>query len=275
MSFAPVLCLLLGSPEPTWLTDYDPAVERALKEKKDLVILFQENGELEDAMKGTDVRKRLEKFICLKIPVTYKYEGNALLEHEALRDMVGKPGLTIISYHDDKLPTHGYVISAHPFVGSRYRWAPRYGVEEVKLILDLPAFATLSQRSMIYAVSVHPERPQSVYCQLHPAMLQHAQSHSRRQAGAHRLHHANLSAAISIIGSQMGVGLGGASEVVAESGGRVVGGESVLEAAFGSVDGWRGSPGHWSAVSRPHRYYGYDIARGANGTWYATGIFAR
>ncbi len=28
------------------------------------------------------------------------------------------------------------------------------------------------------------------------------------------------------------------------------------------------------AVSRPHRYFGYDLCRGANGTWYATGIFA-
>jgi len=75
--------------------------------------------------------------------------------------------------------------------------------------------------------------------------------------------------------SETGVFLGGASEVVAESWGRVVGGESVLEAAFSCVDAWRGSPGHWGSVSRQHRYYGYDICRGANGTWYACGIFAR
>jgi hypothetical protein len=186
-----------------------------------------------------------------------------------------RAGLAMSRYHATRLASHGYVISAHPLVGSRYRWVPRYGLGEVKLILDLPASATLTQRSMIYAVSVHPERPQSVYSQVHPAFLRHAEAHSRRQAGSQRMHHANLSAAIGWLGSQMGVGLGSASEVVAESWGRVVGGETVLEAAFACINSWRGSPGHWSSVAGRHRYYGYDIARGANGTWYATGIFAR
>jgi hypothetical protein len=71
-----------------------------------------------------------------------------------------------------------------------------------------------------------------------------------------------------------GIAMGSASEVVAESWGLVVGGENVLEAAFSCVDAWRQSSGHWGAVSRPQRYFGYDIARGGNGTWYATGIFA-
>ena len=38
---------------------------------------------------------------------------------------------------------------------------------------------------------------------------------------------------------QVGAGLGGASEVVAESWGRVVGGENVLEAAFSCIDATR------------------------------------
>jgi hypothetical protein len=36
---------------------------------------------------------------------------------------------------------------------------------------------------------------------------------------------------------------------------------------------WRLSSGHWSAVNGRCDYYGYAMRRGANGTWYACGIF--
>ena len=220
------------------------------------------------------MKERLANYIYLKIPAAYEYEGRRLLDYPALREMMGRPGLAVISFSDADLPTHGAVISVHPFVGSRYHWVPRYGVNEVRAILELPPTATLTQRSMIFAIRVHPERPQSVFAQAHPAFLGHAARHSLRQASILRQHHADISAASNQLQNEAGVGIGGASEVVAESWGMVVGGENVLEAAFSCIDAWRHSPGHWGAVSRPHRYFGYDIAKGSNGTWYATGIFA-
>src|SRR5215813_7519655 len=95
MYFTQVLCLCLTSAEPSWATDYDQAVQTARKHKKDLVILFQGNGELEDVMRNGDVRKRLRNFVCLKLPVTHKYNDKPLLEYAALEDMMGKPGLAI------------------------------------------------------------------------------------------------------------------------------------------------------------------------------------
>jgi hypothetical protein len=127
---------------------------------------------------------------------------------------------------------------------------------------------------MLYAVAVHPERPASVRGVWHPAFVRHAQRHSATQAGMQNQHHANLIAVIGMLEQESGVGLSNGSEVVAESWGAFVGGENVLEAAFSCVDAWRHSPGHWGAVSRHHRYFGYDVARGPNGTWYATGIFS-
>src|SRR5262249_24994906 len=161
----------LSAAEADWLTDYDQAVKQAISEKKDLVILFQKDEELEKAMKNAKVKERLARIVCLKLPVDYKRKGEGLLDHSALEGVGGRPGLAIVSYHDKELATHGYVISAHPLARSRYAWAPSYGAEQVKLILDLPRKATLTQRSMIYAVSVHPEQPQSVYSELHPACL--------------------------------------------------------------------------------------------------------
>jgi hypothetical protein len=48
----------------------------------------------------------------------------------------------------------------------------------------------------------------------------------------------------------------------------------LVAAAIDCVHSWRQSSGHWSAVRSRHRFYGYDMKRGSNGIWYATGIFS-
>ena len=267
------LSLVLSAVQPTWQTDYDRATRLAMQQKKDLVIYFRSDDRLDNVVRNPEVQERLERFVCLQLPVNYEYQGQRLLDHSALSEMLGRPGFVVVSYHDDQLPFYQEAVSVHPFVRSHYGWVPEYGVNAVCTILDLPPEATLTQRSMIYAVSVHPERPRSILARLHTAFLDHAQRHSRRQAQMQNQHHADIIAAMNRFQGQVGQSLM-ASEVVAESWGNVVGGENVLEAAFSCVDAWRHSSGHWGAVSRNHAYFGYDIARGANGTWYATGIFA-
>jgi hypothetical protein len=269
-----LLSLALVAAEPTWHDDYDTAARQAIEEKKDLVIHFRADNRLDAVLRHPEVVQRLQKFICLEVTPGYKRHGERLLDHSSLADMMGQPGLVIVSLRDKNSPNYCLPISAHPLVASRYRWVPAYGVEEVKLILDLPPHASLTQRSMIYAVTVHPERPQSVHGECHWSLLAHAERHSKRQAALQNQHHADIIAASHRFRSEAGIpAVGGTSEVVAESWGRFFGGENVLEAAFSCVDAWRQSPGHWGAVARRHRYYGYDIAKGANGTWYATGIF--
>ena len=257
-----------------WHADYAKATDQAMKEKKDLVIYFRDQAELDNVLDHPEVKDKLAKFVCLRIPRDYAVDGKKLLDYPVLTDMRGLPGLAIVSYQNPKLATYATVISVHPHAGSRYAWVPAYGVEQAKITLDLPAHGTLTQRSMIYAVRVHPEVPQSVFCVCHSAFLEHAQSHSQRQAQSQRQHHADLGSASSRLQGQVGAGFSGASEVVAESWGHFVGDENVMEGAFACINAWRQSPGHWGAVSRNHSYYGYDIARGRDGTWYATGIFA-
>jgi hypothetical protein len=268
------LTLVAGAAEPQWHTDYLTAFRQACRQHKDLVIHFEEGDHLGQVFDHSYVEDVLGRYVCLRVPASYEYDGKRLLDYPALADMLGRPGLAVVSCHDPDLPFYQEVVSAHPVVGSRYHWVPGYGVNEVRTILELPPDATLSQRSMIYAIRVHPERPQSVYARGHFAFFAHAQRHSFRQAGMLRQHHADIIGASNRLQGETGDWIGGASEVVAESWGRVVGGENVLEACFSCVDAWRHSPGHWGAVSRAHRYFGYDIAQGANGTWYATGIFA-
>ena len=158
-----LLSLVCATVEPVWHTDYDRAVIHAKKEKKDLVIHFRADATLDDALADETVRERLRNFVCLRLPASFEYDGKRLLDYYALEDMMGKPGLAVVSYRDPALPMHQQVISAHPLVGSRYHWVPGYGPREISMLLDLPATATLSQRSMMYAILVHPERPRSVH----------------------------------------------------------------------------------------------------------------
>ncbi|HEV3003504.1 MAG TPA: hypothetical protein VGX78_03545, partial [Pirellulales bacterium] len=60
-----------------------------------------------------------------------------------------------------------------------------------------------------------------------------------------------------------------AQEVVAESWPH----EELVDAAVDCVDSWRQSSGHWSAVRAHQPRFGYDMQRGGNGIWYATGLF--
>jgi len=269
------LSIALASTGPVWHSDYDRATQEALRARKDLVICFYEGVNIGDPWNDPAVRQRLWNFVCLKLPTDYKYGEQRLLDHSAFREMTGKPGICVVRLADAACPNHQTVISVHPFTASRYRWVPSYGPKEICTILDLPSWCSLTQRSMIYAVKVHPERPQSVECTCHPALMRHAQRHSVVQASMHYQHHANLIAVSAQLQAEAGIAFASASEVVAESWGNWVGGENVLEAAFSCVDAWRQSPGHWGAVSRMHRVFGYDIAKGSNGTWYATGIFGR
>jgi hypothetical protein len=51
--------------------------------------------------------------------------------------------------------------------------------------------------------------------------------------------------------------------------------QDLLDSCVDCVASWRQSSGHWNAVRSPQSAYGYDIRRGPNGIWYATGIFLR
>lgn len=255
--------------EPKWFDDYAQAYRAAEKEKKDLFIYFRGNGRYDECFREATVAKTLAaRFVCLRVPPEYRYRGETLLSWGAFREMQGGAGFAVVQLHDDKIETQGQVISAHPFRRSRYGWVPDYGPQQVNIMLNLPSDLTLSQRSMIFALAVHPERPASIFGRPHRRLLEHARRHSCRQASCGDQHH-------NIGGCEHPEDAGVSGEIVAESWGYRLGeDENVLEASFSCVDSWRHSPGHWGAASRQHRYFGYDIERGCDGRWFATGIFA-
>jgi len=185
-----------------------------------------------------------------------------LMADPALTQMRRGPGVFVIDHAHPEWD--GRVVSILPRTpGKYYRFHPTH----VDALAALPA-GSLTQRSMVLAVRIHPESPQSTIGACDPMLCQEAAAHSGHQAAIRRQGHHGWDARSQRVAGALG-GAGGASEVCAESWEH----QDLLDSCIDCVASWRQSSGHWRSVSNPQAAYGYDIRQGGNGIWYATGIF--
>lgn len=258
-----------------WQTDYGTATELAQTQGKMLFLFFVDPQHAEAAERferevlgEAEIARRLAEWVCLRLPADASIPSDGqpqlLLRHPAFAEMAGQPGLAIIDYVHGDASYYGRVVSAFPFLGGR-----TYTRGEMAVISELPA-GTLTQRTLIYAVRTHPDRPASTSGQFDPFLAHQAESHSLLQALLRRQGHHNWDSRFRLINARLPFGLL-ASEVCAES----WPGQGLLQAALECVRSWRLSSGHWSKVGSPQQVYAYDMKRGNNGIWYATGIFGR
>lgn len=183
-------------------------------------------------------------------------DAATLVTDPGLVEMRGGPGVFVVDHAH--APWRGRIVSILPRTPGRYyRFEPRH-VDE---LVSLPP-GSLTQRSMILAVRIHAERPRSTEGLCDPGLCTAAESHSAHQARIHRQGHHGWEKRSRHLG-------GPAAEVCAESWEH----QDLLDSCVDCVASWRHSTGHWRAVSGTHAAYGYDIRRGSNGIWYATGIF--
>jgi hypothetical protein len=184
-----------------------------------------------------------------------------LIDHAAFAELRGRSGLAIVDFTDEFAPTYGCVVSAYSFSTGPIT------EQRLDVLLNLPP-GTLTQRTLIFAVRAHRDRPASAAGEMHPQLAAEAASHARYQAGLNLQGHHNWNARFHAINAHLPAGHV-ANEVCAES----WPGQTLLEAAEECVDSWRQSGGHWNHVNGRAEFYGYDMQRGTNGVWYATGIF--
>ena len=260
----------LDSAPVVWQTDYQQATRAARHRKKMLFIFFHRPGsdalsrEFEARSLAPAVQGRRDRFVWARLPldtqVSVQGKPVTLIKHAAFGELHGRPGIAIIDYANQGASYYGYVVSCFPF------HRRPYSARGVAHILDLPP-GSLTQRTLIYAVRTHPEAPRSTSGRLHPALRKEAESHSRHQARILLQGHHAWETRFHTINARLGGMV--ANEVVAES----WPGEGLVEAAVGCVHSWRQSSGHWGLVRRYHRCYAFDMKRGRNGIWYATGLF--
>jgi hypothetical protein len=257
-----------------WHADYYAAYSEAAAEKRFLLInvtpttASSAQQSAEQFMTAQPrLRQQLEHVTRLRVPAnaTIDVEGQArrLLSFSAFAELAGGPGFVLIDLRNEGEPYYGHTVSVLPFSsGKYYHWRPDY----LSTILSIPA-GTLTQRTMIWAVRIHPEGPQSTSGVHHETLADGAAQHASYQASVGQQGHQNFETRFHSLSAAAG---GGVSEVCAES----WPGQNMIDSCIDCVDSWRHSSGHWRGVSRRHRAFGYDIRRGRNGIWYGTGIFA-
>jgi hypothetical protein len=187
--------------------------------------------------------------------------GRDLVQTAALKELRRGSGICVIDQRPGRW--QGRVVTVLPRTPGKYY---RFHETDLELLPDLPR-GSLTQRSLILAVRRHPERPQSTCGSCDDMLAEAAAAHSAHQASLRRQGHHGWEQR----SRQLAGGRGGAAEVCAESWPQ----QDLLDSCVDCVACWRQSAGHWQAVSSPQAAYGYDIRRGGNGIWYATGIFIR
>ncbi len=261
-----------STPQPTFLTDYHDAVAQAKEEQKMLFVWFLSPRDVENGTKymnslfvKKEIAAKLPSYVLVQVPTDYTIKCNGkeskLLQHGCFAEMHGTQGVAIIDYAHPKASYCGHVVSVYPF---NRRWITQ---QHLAALLNLPE-GTLTQRTLTWAIRTHPEAPASAHSTPSPFLFTSAESHSNHQANIGVQGHHNWESRFHTISGAVG---GSASEVVAES----WGGQNLIEAAEECVHSWRQSPGHWNGVRSRHAVFGYDMKRGRNGIWYATGIFGR
>jgi hypothetical protein len=276
-SAVPAAAAPATSPEVSpWVADYSTAYNRAVAEKK-MVFLWFVNDKPTDCdftfwrnvLCNAEIHKKLSaKYVCVQVNLSTKLnfgQGEFTIgSHPSFAHMLHQAGIAVVDLTDSSSPHYGKVVSAFPSGCGR-----PLDLHKTHVVLDLPS-GSLTQRTLIYAVRMHPEGPRSTQGTCCPMLASEAMNHSNYQASIRLQGHHRWEQRFHSISARLGGGLH-AQEVCAES----WPGQNLVEAAEELVHSWRQSSGHWSAVSASQVRYGYDMKLGSNGVWYGTGIFGQ
>ena len=271
-----------------WETDYTYAMATAKSASRSLLIYLcaDDETEIPEALAALPVvsacqkfdtvilddcfvRSELCRYVLLKLPMDAKVTDQEGMEMSiyslpGFEHMLGHPGLVVIDFERrdsrDK-PYYGGVVGILPFMRGMCPTAT-----QTETFLGLPP-GTLTQRTLTYAVRIHPDQPLSSDGEPIPAVVRVATEHALYQAERGVLGHQNFGARSARVKEVLGGGM--PAEICAQS----QSGIGLFDGAIGCMRAWRYSSAHWSIAKRSHRYYGYDMVRGKNGAWYAVGFF--
>jgi len=215
------------------------------------------------------VRSGLAQYVLLKLPmdaVVFNEADEGDMEQSiyslpGFEHMLDHPGLVVMDFARRDTPYYGEVVGILPFFRGDCPTA-----KQSATFLNLPP-GTLTQRTLTYAVRIHPDRPLSSDGEPLPIVVQEATGHALYQAERGVLGHQNFGVRSNRVREVLGSG--SPSEICAQG----QSGLSLFEGALACMRLWRYSSAHWGIARRYHTYYGYDMERGKNGAWYGVGFF--
>lgn len=113
-----------------------------------------------------------DRHVLCRLPV-----GDRVASHESVRDMGGS-GVFIVDLAN--AAHYRQVVSILP--------AKHCSFENIAALLALQS-GTLTQRTLVWAVRMHPDKPQSTNGAPGTELMAHAERHSQAQADANRMYH--------------------------------------------------------------------------------------
>ena len=214
----------------------------------------------------TFVRAGLDWFVPLKLPMDALITDEDGIEQSiytlpGFEHMLGYPGLVVMDFARRDMPYYGEVVGILPFLHGD---SPN--AKQTDVFLNLPP-GTLTQRTLTYAVRIHPDKPLSSDGIPAPIVVQLSTEHAVFQAERGILGHHNFGVRSYQAKAVLGGGM--PSEICAQS----RPGLGLFEGAISCMRAWRNSSAHWVIARKYHTYYGYDMTLGRNGAWYAVGFF--
>ncbi len=249
--------------------EYTDAIEIAKKKSAMLLVSIRtedtnaDDDEVTQQLKKSSVRMLFAKSASPWVfcQLDFNEHTVSLIQSDFLKELCGGPGVFVIDYAHESLK--GQLVSILPRRNGKYY---QFAQQDLSLLAGLPT-GSLTQRSMILAVRRHADAPKSTNGNCDLMLCEEAAAHSARQAKLQKQGHHGWELRSRKISNNRGP----AAEVCAES----WPGQDLLDSCVDCVSCWRQSTGHWRAVSSEHSAFGYDIRRGKNSIWYATGIFIR
>ena len=216
------------------------------------------------------VREGLDAYVLLKLPMDAGISGEggtkrSIYALPGFEHMLEHPGLVVIDFASNQdMPYYGEVVGILPFLRGGQECP---SATHVTTFLSLPP-GTLTQRTLTYAVRIHPDKPLSSDGEPLPIVVQAATDHAAYQAERGVIGHHNFSARTQKVKEVLGGG--SPAEICAQC----RSGENLFEGAAACMRLWRGSSAHWAIARKSHTYYGYDMVRSdKNGSWYGVGYF--
>lgn len=267
-----------------WETDYEYAMRTAeLSSRCLLIYLCTDDAVVPEALSHLPVaaacrkfdteildddfvRSGLDRYVLLKLPMDAAITDEEGMEQSlyslpGFEHMLGHPGLVVVDFAHRDTSYYGEVVGILPFLNGDCP-TPK----QSETFLNLPP-GTLTQRTLTYAVRIHPDRPLSSDGEPLSIVMQEAVGHAVYQAERGVLGHQNFGVRSNRVREVLGGG--SPSEICAQC----QSGLSLFEGAIACMRLWRYSSAHWAIARRDHTYYGYDMARSKNGSWYAVGFF--
>jgi hypothetical protein len=248
-------------PPLSWHTDYLAARDKAVAERKMLLVAIDSKDERFSPR--PESIPALYAYVLLRQTTQskYKFQGvrRRLIEYGDFQPLCDQPGIVIYDFKHKKQPYYGEVVSVMPYrylgpnPGNRL-FEPEY--RERKLLTLEPD--TLTRRTLTWAIRVsmgygERQRLRSADGRPNPILMVGARHNSQLQC-------------------RSGVGhfAGGLSGPEIASPGS---GNDVVDAALNMVQIWASSPPHYGVMVSYHPEFGYDMAPNSDTHWYGTGRF--